>query len=174
MAGTMLIKKHLIRPYLNGGTKENPSWIQIRKATEFSRSLNPQTEERDYISDEHPTTELLDYKPSFAVSITTYKGEKDFDLLYEKYKALAVGADAQTQCLRVNMFDSVTVKGKEHFYAEVSDVTIVMDEWNASSSSLSGTVYENGTPERGYVTVDAGVPTFTAGEMPEASVDEAV
>lgn len=114
----------------------------------------------------------MDYKPNFSIAITTYKGESDFDMFYKKYKALAVGADAQSQCLMVNMFDSVTSEGKECFYAEVTDVTVVMEEWNTTSSQVSGTIYENGTPKKGYVTIEAGMPTFTEGEMPPA--DEAV
>lgn len=172
MEETMLIKKHMLRPYLNRGTKASPEWVQIKKAVEFTRALNPQIEDRDYISDEHPTTELMDYKPSFNIAVTTYKGEPDFDMFYEKYKALSVGAEARSQCLLVNMFDSVQKDGKEHFFAEVTDVTVVLEEWNATSNQISGTIYENGTPEKGYVTIEAGNPTFTKGEMPSA--DEAV
>ncbi|UKI52766.1 MAG: hypothetical protein L6V86_06325 [Treponema sp.] len=71
-----LIKKHKIGVFLNGGTSEAPDWVRIKKATEFTRSMNPETEERDYIADEHPTTELMDYKPSEDLTVTTYKGER--------------------------------------------------------------------------------------------------
>ncbi len=172
----MLIKKHLVRPYLNKGTSEKPEWVQIKKATEFSRSMNPETEERDYIADENPTTELMGYKPSEELSVTTYKGEDDFELLYQLYKERAIGEEAKREFLLVSVFDSVEIedseddgKKKTYYYAEKSDATIVLNEFNSSSSTLSATVYENGTSVKGYVEfAENGAVTFTAGTMPTA------
>ena len=169
-----LIKKHKVGVYVNGGTKEIPDWVRIKKATEFTRSMNPETEERDYIADEHPTTELMDYKPSEDLTVTTYKGEKDFELLYKLYKERAIGEDAKREILIVSIFDSAEItdsedggKKKTYYYADKTDATIALGEFNISSSTLSATVYENGTPEKGYVEFDEdGTVTFTAGAMP--------
>ena len=168
---TTLVKKHLIRPFLNNGTADLPEWVQIKKATEFVRAMNPVTEERDYISDEHPTTEVVDYKPSEGLNVTMYKGEPDFDMMYELYKKRAIGSDAQRQFLVVYLFDSVTTTQPEagektFYYADLTNATVTVDELNASGKSLSCTIYENGTPTKGYVEIVEGVPTFTAGEMP--------
>ena len=169
MSDTTLIKKHLIRPFLNNGTSAVPSWVQIKKATEFTRAMNPQTEERDYIADEHPTTEVMDYKPSENLSITMYKGEPDFELLYDLYKKRAIGSEAQKEFLLVNIFDSLTAGNKTYYYAEKTNASITVEELNATGKSLSCNVYENGTPVKGYVTIEAGVPTFTEGDMPSSS-----
>lgn len=169
---TQLIKKHLIRPFLNNGTSAIPAWVQIKKATEFTRAMNPQTEERDYIADEHPTTEVMDYKPSESLSITMYKGEPDFDLFYDLYKKRAIGSDAQKEFLLVYLFDSVDVTSGgdavTYYYAEKTNVSVTVEELNATGKSLSCNVYENGTPTKGYVTITAGVPTFTEGDMPSS------
>ena len=165
---TQLIKKHLIRPFLNKGTSALPDWVQIKKATEFTRTMNPQTEERDYISDEHPTTEVMDYKPSENLSITMYKGEPDFELFYDLYKKRAIGSDAQKEFLLVNIFDSVTAGSGTYYYAEKTNASITVEELNATGKSLSCNVYENGTPVKGYVTIENGVPTFTEGAMPSS------
>lgn len=172
----MLIKKHLVKPYLNKGTSAAPNWVQIKKATEFSRSMNPETEERDYIADENPTTELMGYKPSEELTVTTYKGEDDFELLYQLYKDRAIGEEAKREFLLVSVFDSVEItdsedggKKKTYYYAEKSDATVVLNEFNSSSSTLSATVYENGTSVKGYVEfAEDGEVTFTAGAMPTA------
>lgn len=171
----MLIKKHLVRPFLNKGTSEAPQWVQIKKATEFSRSMNPETEERDYIADENPTTELMGYKPSEELTVTTYKGEEDFELLYQLYKDRAIGEEAKREFLLVSVFDSSDIEDSEsgttktYYYAEKSDATVVLNEFNSSSSTLSATVYENGTSVKGYVEFStAGEVTFTAGAMPTA------
>lgn len=149
--GTKLIKKHMIIPYLKNGT----DWVQIKKATEYERSMNPETEDRDYISDEKATTEVTGYKPSEALSITMYKGEKDFDLFYSLYKAQAIGSDAQREFMLVHMFDegTATVDSEETsvYYAEKTNATIVVDSLNGSGSEISITVYENGTAEKGWV-----------------------
>ena len=169
MSEKQLIKKHLIRPFLNDGTTDAPDWVQIKKATEFTRAMNPQTEERDYISDEHPTTEVMDYKPSEALSITMYSGEDDFDMMYKMYKDRAIGTDAQKEFLVVYIFDSKTVDGKTYYYADKTMATVTVDELNASGKSLSCTVYENGTPTAGYVEItEDGKPSFTPGEFPSS------
>ena len=165
---TQLIKKHLIRPFLNKGTSELPDWVQIKKATEFTRAMNPQTEERDYIADEHPTTEVMDYKPSENLSITMYKGEPDFELFYDLYKKRAIGSEAQKEFLLVNIFDSSTVETKTYYYAEKTNASVTVEELNATGKSLSCNIYENGTPVKGYVTIENGVPTFTEGAMPSS------
>lgn len=171
-----LIKKHKIAVYVNGGTSEKPTWVRIKKATEFTRSMNATTEERDYIADEHPTTELMDYKPSEDLTITTYKGEDDFELLYKLYKERAIGEDAKREFMLIYIFDNSTVTDqdtsteKTYYYADKSDATLVLNEFNTSSSSLSATVYENGTATKGYATFDEdGAPTFTAGDIPTES-----
>ena len=165
---TQLIKKHLIRPFLNKGTSELPEWVQIKKATEFTRAMNPQTEERDYIADEHPTTEVMDYKPSENLSITMYKGEPDFELFYDLYKKRAIGSEAQKEFLLVYIFDSSAVESTTYYYAEKTNASVTVEELNASGKSLACNVYENGTPVKGYVTIEAGVPTFTEGAMPSS------
>ena len=165
---TQLIKKHLIRPFLNKGTSELPDWVQIKKATEFTRAMNPQTEERDYIADEHPTTEVMDYKPSENLSVTMYKGEPDFELFYDLYKKRAIGSEAQKEFLLVNIFDSSTVETKTYYYAEKTNASVTVEELNATGKSLSCNIYENGTPVKGYVTIENGAPTFTEGAMPSS------
>lgn len=165
MAEKTLIRKHLIRPYLNKNTTGEADWIQIKKATEYTRSMNPTTEERDYISDESPTTEVTQYKPSEALSVTSYKGEEDFELFYALYKERAIGAAAQRDFLLVHVFDETEVEGTSYFYAEKCSATITVNELNATASTISVDVAENGTPVKGYVSYTEGKPVFVE-ELP--------
>ena len=102
-----------------------------------------------------------------------YKGEADFDMMYNLYKNRAIGSDAQKEFLLVYIFDSVTAgSGSEavtYYYAEKTGATVTVEELNASGKSLTCNVYENGTPTKGYVTITDGVPSFTAGDMPSSS-----
>lgn len=162
-----LVKKHLIRPFINANKTGTASWIQIKKSTDFSRSMNPITEEREYISDEQPTTELTGYKPSEGLTVTMYKGEADFDLFYSMYKEKAIGDDAKREFMLVYLFDEGETEGGDPcYYAEKTECTITIDELNSTGSTLTCTIYENGTPTKGYCTIGAtGEPTFTEGEM---------
>ena len=53
-----IIKKHRIGLFVNTGTKASPTWKRIKKSTELTLAMNPETEDYDYIADESPTTEL--------------------------------------------------------------------------------------------------------------------
>lgn len=171
---TTLIKKHLIRPFLNGGSAANPDWIQIKKATENTINMNPNTEDRDYISDEQPTTELISYKMGVSYGVTTYKGEKDFELFYDLYKNRYVGSDAQKELLLAYLFDKVQVDGTKKFYAQKWNSTIVVNDFNTVGTVIDVDVNANGTPVEGYITIENGEVTFTEhnGGIPTFSVLE--
>lgn len=161
MAATTLIKKHLIRPFLNGGTSATPSWVQIKKATENTINMNPNTEDRDYISDEQPTTELISYKMGVSYGVTTYKGEPDFELFYDLYKNRYVGSDAQKELLLAYLFDKVQVGDDVMYYAQKWNSTIVVNDFNTVGTVIDVDVNANGTPTEGYITITDGTVTFT-------------
>lgn len=161
MAATTLIKKHLIRPFLNGGTSANPSWVQIKKATENTINMNPNTEDRDYISDEQPTTELISYKMGVSYGVTTYKGEPDFELFYDLYKNRYVGSDAQKELLLAYLFDKVQVGDDVMYYAQKWNSTIVVNDFNTVGTVIDVDVNANGTPTEGYITITDGTVAFT-------------
>lgn len=162
-----LVKKHLFALFIKD--KNTDKYIRIRKATELNRSMNPTTEEYDYIADEFPTTEVTGYKPSEPVAVKTFKGQQDFNLLYDIYKKRAIGPDAHYEVLTVYMFDKKTVGNVDNFYAEHEDATVTIDSWDVSGTTLTANVAHNGTPEKGYVVITDGQPVFTEGDMPVAS-----
>lgn len=161
MDKTTLIKKHLIRPFLNGGSSATPSWVQIKKATENTINMNPTTEDRDYISDEQPTTELLAYKMNVAYGVTTYKGEPDFELFYDLYKNRYTGSDAQKELLLVYLFDKGKLGDKDVYFAQKWNSTIVVNDFNTVGTVIDVEVNANGTPTIGYVTIENGNVVFT-------------
>ncbi|UKI52767.1 MAG: hypothetical protein L6V86_06330 [Treponema sp.] len=58
---------------------------------------------------------------------------------------------------------------KTYYYADKTEATVAVNEFNISSSTISATVYENGTSVKGYVEFgEDGAVTFTAGAMPAA------
>ena len=112
-----MVKKFKIAPFLNIGTKEAPNWVRVRKSTSFDLSLNPETQDYDYIADGSPTTELLRYKPSLSLPITMYKGEPDYDLAFDKFYNLKTGTDAKAQLLIVFFMEKATKDAEQTVHA---------------------------------------------------------
>ena len=56
-----MVKKHQIALFLNKGTISVPDWTRIKKSTSLTISMNPETEDFDYISDEVDLEEIADY-----------------------------------------------------------------------------------------------------------------
>lgn len=165
-----MVKKWKIAPFLNKGTKELPDYFRIKKSTAFDLSMNPETQEYDYIADESPTTELLKYKPSLNQALTMYKGEPDYDFVFKKFFNMDTGSDAETDMLLVFFQESkkVTVEGeeKEYYLAWNSDCIISINDLNSVDSTLTFDVFFNGTVAKGYVELVEGKPVFTEGEIP--------
>lgn len=156
-AGTM-IKKHHVALFLNTGTDLSPVWKQIKKSTDNTISMNPETNSFDYIVDESPTTEINRYAPSLSQPITMYKGEADYEFLWEKFFAQSVGADAHSQILVVFYGADVATSYK----AWKCDCVLAFDNMNPVDSTITVNITFNGTTDTGTAAVTAGVPTFTS------------
>lgn len=96
-----LVKKTKIVPFINTGTSSTPSWTQIKKSTTFTLSMNPQTKTFDFISSETPQNEVDSYQPSLAQSLTMFKGEPDYEAIFDMLFNRVTGADAHRDALIV-------------------------------------------------------------------------
>ena len=166
-----MVKKHQIAPFLNKavGTdglvnKTNPDWMRICMSTAFDLNMNPETEDRDYICDEAPTTELKQYKPSFNTPLVMHENEPDYGFVFGKFFNQEVGDKAKSELLLVFFQEPVdTTDTHTHFKAWRVDCTIILNDLNSVDSTLSFDTNFAGTVKKGYVTIAAGVPTFTEG-----------
>lgn len=153
--GTM-IKKHHVALFLNTGTSASPVWKQIKKSTDNTITMNPETMTFDYIVDESPTDEVDRYKPSLSQPITMYKGENDYEYLFNKFFEQDTGTDAHSQILIVFYGHSVATSYK----AWKSDCILVIDNMNPVESTITANINFNGTTDKGTAAVTAGVPVF--------------
>lgn len=154
--GTMLKKFHTLL-FLNTGTPTVPVWKQIKKSTDNTVTMNPETMTFDYIVDENPTTEIDRYSPSLSQPITMYKGEADYEYLFDKFFSQAVGANAHSQLMIVFLGHDVASSYK----AWKTDCVLTIDNMNPVESTITATINFNGTTEKGTAVVTAGVPAFT-------------
>ena len=166
-----MVKKHQIAPFLNKAVgsdglvnKTSPDWMRICMSTAFDLNMNPETEDRDYICDENPTTELKNYKPSFNTPLVMHKNEPDYEFIFGKFFNQDTGDKAKGELLLVFFQEPVdTADTHTHFKAWRVDCTIILNDLNSVDSTLSFDTNFAGTVKKGYVTIADSVPTFTEG-----------
>lgn len=134
-------------------------YVRITKSTDNTITMNAETEERDYIADENPTTVLKKYKPSLSQPIAMEKGSDDYELCFGNMYDMKVGSDAEVDLLVV--FRAHSTDGIK---AWKTDALFVIDNMNPVDETITATVNFNGTVAKGTVEYDSstGKPTFTA------------
>ncbi|WP_147612326.1 hypothetical protein [Treponema pectinovorum] len=151
------VRKYHVALLVNKGTKESAEWVQIEKSTDNTITMNAETEDRDFITDEQATTILTKYKPSMSEPITLFKGNGDYEYFWDKFYNGAVGSNATTQILVVFMNEEKSAA----YQAWLCDCVLVCDNLNPVDGTLTFTINFNGTIEKGTVTIKSdGVPTF--------------
>ena len=166
-----MVKKHQIAPFLNKAVgsdelvdKSTPDWMRICMSTAFDLNMNPETEDRDYICDEAPTTELKQYKPSFNTPLVMHKNEPDYEFIFGKFFNQDAGDKAKSELLLVFFQEPVdSADTPTHFKAWRVDCTIILNDLNSVDSTLSFDTNFAGTIKKGYVTISEDAPTFTEG-----------
>ena len=166
-----MVKKHQIAPFLNKAVgsdglvdKTTPDWMRICMSTAFDLNMNPETEDRDYICDENPTTELKNYKPSFNTPLVMHKNEPDYEFIFGTFFNQDTGDKAKSELLLVFFQEPVdSADTPTHFKAWRVDCTIILNNLNSVDSTLSFDTNFAGTIKKGYVTISDGVPAFTEG-----------
>ncbi|MGX8833964.1 hypothetical protein ACWG0P_07095 [Amedibacillus sp. YH-ame6] len=139
--------------------KQLEDYIRIQKATELTISLNPETEDFDYIADESKTTELSSYSPSISgLPLTMYEGEPDFDMIWEYFYNLKTGSDAVTEGMIV-----YPKKVGDGYMAWQFSLLIVCNEMNLVDKTISFDSNIRGTVKKGVAKIDTttGKVTFT-------------
>lgn len=161
-----LIKKTKIVPFINTGTADAPKWTQIKKSTSFTLAMNPQTKTFDFISSETPQNEVDSYQPSLAQSLTMFKGEPDYEAIFDMLYNRATGAEAHRDALIVFYKESYTPTGESqptYFKCWKIDALVVINQLDSVNENIDFDLNLNDI-ENGAVTVSNGTSTFIAGE----------
>ena len=160
MSGLERLKKHKTIPFLNTGTTQLPAWARIGKSTVFDLVLNAQTEDNDFIEDEMATTEVMAYKPELEQELQANKGDPAFDYLYDMFFNLPTGEEVKKNLLIV-FAGNIGTEDAPKFKAWNTTSTLILDHFDSVAEKI---YFKFGVIkiERGTVTVNDGVPTFTA------------
>lgn len=167
-----MIKKYHQQHYFK--RKADDEWIRVEKSTANTITMNPQTQEFDYITDENPTTEIDKYQPSMSHPITMYKGHKDFETVFDLMYNMATGADAHLDFLTIFFARDEMREGVKVFRAWKNDAVFSVGDVTPTDSVINVDVNFAGTVEKGVVKMTGDGPEFIADkvDLPEDSGEE--
>ncbi len=154
------MKRSLYASFMDIGGSNGENFVRMGKGiSEMSEAYNAEEESNQYIHEDSATNELISYSPTFDVTQKCYADEPIFMFVDELRKNLAVEEDAKVNCLKVYLYSQLA----ENVYeAAKINTTIVISDFDAKEITYS--VKQNGDQEKGYVTINDGQVTFTAGE----------
>lgn len=165
MAKTKL-QKHLNYLFLNTTPSVTAeTWKRVGKSTEWTDTMNVKTTTYEYIEDSGPTDVIENYQPSTNMPLTAFIGDPVYEYVFELYRTQDVGKDTYTKAMRVFQ----NKKGAANL-AQMSDVTITIENYNYATGVITFTMKQGGTPVHGTATLaestDADgskvyTPTFT-------------
>lgn len=122
----------------------------------YGIAYNPQTESEQWIIHDNASTTVTGNQKSGDVEQRMYKGDPCFE--YVNSLRDKTGGDLQTTAIDVDMWDAESSSYK----AKKQDITIAVTSYGGDVNATIGyTLYYNGDPIEGTVTITNGVPTFT-------------
>lgn len=169
-----LVKKTKVVPFINTGTTMFPTWTQIKKSTSFTLAMNPQTQTFDFISDEIPQNEIDRYQPSLAQSLTMFKGEDDYQTIFDMLFERATGEDAHREVLIAFYKETASYKpsGESNpatvYKAWKVDATVTLNQMDTVNENIDFDLAFNSITEGAVSVSGQGVPSFTKGSFTKA------
>ena len=156
-------KRSELRHFLNTApAASTPVWGLIGSGvSELGIEYNPQTVTSQWITEVSSTTEVTGYQPSSSVTQYANFGDPVYDFVNSLRRSRAVGAACVTQMLNIDIYE----ESSGAYYAEQQEVAIAVDSYGGSSEdplTIGYTISYRGVPTTGTVTIENGVPTFTA------------
>lgn len=153
-----VIKRSQVAAFLDTTpTSETDTFnIMGKGLTDLSYAYNPNVTTSQYINEDNATSTLNNYAVQLDGTQIAYKGDAVFDFINGLRKTLAVGEDAETNLLLVDVFDNN--------YAQKFNCTVAITSFGGTASDptkIGYTVYCNGNPVNGTASIENKVATFT-------------
>lgn len=159
MAGTTYTKvdRSQIMTFLDTDTtKKSPKWALLGVGiTNYAIAYNPQITTEKWIINKNATSSLDSNQKQGDVSQKIYKGDPCFEFV--KGLRDKTGGDVQVKILDVDTWD-----GELGSYpAKQSEAILAITSYGGEDAVIEYSIYYNGDPVEGTVTIAEGVPTFT-------------
>lgn len=143
------------------GTGDVEDWKRVDRSTVWEIAFNPNTEDKEYITDDTPTTQLKNYKPSMPQELETTKESGGiYDIMSKRAIELPVGEKAYAKYIIA--LPDVNEAGK--IYAWRVDTTEIFDNLNMVDKKIKWGINVRGNIEVGTVVPTDGKPVFTVGD----------
>ena len=155
-------KSSLMAYFINTGTTASPVWEKLgRGVTSLPVAYNPQVTTETYIDEDNATTSVDSYQVSAGITVSLFDDDAAAAHTYLEglRKARAVGAEAETQILEIDL------SSDSPYSAQLSSAAVALDTFTVEGGkpqTLAVTIYFNGDPTEGTAVITDGEPTFTA------------
>ena len=162
-----LIKKTAFVPFLDVSKTSTPSYKRIKKSTTFSLSFNPQSKTFDFISSDSPHEEIDSYQPSLSQSLTMFKGDDDFEAIFDLCYHLPTGGDAHRNVI-LGFIASYCDVGEEgaavrYYKAWAVDAVVKLGTLDSVAQSIDFDLALNDHEEVAITLDGSGAPTIVKG-----------
>ena len=157
------ITREQIATYLNTtpGNKETWSIVGVG-ITDYGQSFNPQVETEKWIIHKNATSSLESYQIQGDVSQKCYFGDPVYDFVNNLRRTAGVGSEVETQILDIDLYDSTGEGASISYKATKYDCIVAITGYATGESPvIEYSIYYNGDPTIGTVTIADSVPTFT-------------
>jgi hypothetical protein len=154
--------------FLNTTPKgESETWTKFGHGiTDLSIDYNPQIETEKYINNKNATSSHeSNQKQSNDITHRCFKNEPIFE--YMNSLRDKVGDATKSQVLEVDTWNGTEKEGVMTYPAKKTDVITPVTSFLGENAEIGYSIYFNGDPEEGTVTITDGKPTFT----PTATVE---
>jgi hypothetical protein len=104
--------RDILKHYFNIGTSETPKYALLGDGIKsLTEEFNPEEDKSQYINQKNGNTDVKSYAPSIAVTKEYIKDEELQNWLDEKVDLLPLGAEAESDYIRINLRRKSTVEG---------------------------------------------------------------
>lgn len=153
------VKREQVYTYLNTTPSTTETWKLLGQGiTAYGIDFNPQVTTEKYIINANATSTLDSNQKQGSVSQKAFKGDPCFEFvngLRDK-----TGSDVETTILDIDTWDEASAGV---YNAKKSSIMIAVTKYMSEEGIIEYTIYYNGDPEEGTVTIVGGEPTFTSG-----------
>ncbi len=168
-----LVKKSKVAPFINTGTASTPVWTRIKKSTAFTLAMNPQTKTYEFISSDQPESEIDGYQPSLAQSLVMFKGEDDYEAIFDMLFNRPTGEDAHRDVLIVFYKETATYTPSSTevtvYKAMKADALVTINQMDTVNETIDFDLGFNSI-KTGAVTIgEGGAPTFIEGTFDDGT-----
>lgn len=157
------VTRDQIASYLNVKPSAlNPDWKIIGVGiTDYGQAYNPQVETEKWIIHKNATSTLESFQIQGEVSQKCYYGDDVYDFVNNLRRRALVGDKVETQVLDIDLYD----ENNGEYSATMYNCSVVVTSYATGETPvIEYTIYYNGDPKVGTVTINSGTGAITFNE----------